>query len=198
MTRPQLVWELDRVKTNLPLLFAIEEEYDGEIDRGSLREIEPRTQFSINRKLCVRIAEQDPRSFAQALSSLDRHSIVINYHTRRIDGESSPREVIIEGDFQGFRETCVPYIVDVAVGQYHVAIAIAIVGESRPTGQIDEKGSAIEIKTNDVRLCREHLWCREEDPQYTARDLVESVVKDYEKSTNVLLLEEMHSSFIDS
>jgi hypothetical protein len=100
----ELVWELDRAKTNLPPLFALDEEYDGEFDKGPLAWIGPRQKpFSVSWKLYVRIAEQDPHSFAQGIGSLDNYSVVLNYRTRRIDGESPQRSITITGDFQEFR-----------------------------------------------------------------------------------------------
>jgi hypothetical protein len=72
--------------------------------------IKPRQKpFLVKWKLCVRIVERNPHSFARALGTLDTYSVVMNYRTKRIDGESSPREMIIQGDFQDFRQKIVEH-----------------------------------------------------------------------------------------
>ena len=56
-------------------------------------------------ELPVKITVEDPRSFAESLSSLGSYRIVIKYCTIRIDdSKSKTYSLKLEGDFQGFRD----------------------------------------------------------------------------------------------
>jgi hypothetical protein len=55
-------------------------------------------------ELPIKVTEQDPRRFAHSLRSLGSYHIVVKYRTKRFDSESKPHHLILEGDFQEFRD----------------------------------------------------------------------------------------------
>jgi hypothetical protein len=98
-----LVLEIVRSKTALPRLFAIGEQDVGWFHGGAPRRIERRTRISKQWCLDLQIPEQEPEAFARALPSLSMYRVVIQYHTRRIGGESQRSKLVIEGNFSTFR-----------------------------------------------------------------------------------------------
>ena len=99
----ELVLEVVRPRTKLPGLFAVDERNNGWFHGGPLRSVEARDHITVQWCLDIRITEQDPGAFAQALQSLSTYRVVLQYHTRRIGGESGPSTLVIEGDFSDFR-----------------------------------------------------------------------------------------------
>jgi hypothetical protein len=104
-----LVWKITEV--DLPPLFNLPKSGEGSFQwelRGdvSFDRIKGfHYAFEARYKLPIEIAEQDPRSFAQGLSSVSSYRIVIQYHTKRVDNtESKPHYLTLKGDFQEFRD----------------------------------------------------------------------------------------------
>jgi len=99
----ELVLEVVRSNTELPRLFAIDEENNGWFHGGPPGTVDSRRRIAKQWCLDPRITEQDPQVFAQALRSLSTYRVVMQYHTRRIGGESKRSNLVIEGDFSSFR-----------------------------------------------------------------------------------------------
>jgi len=101
----------------------------------------------------------------------------------------------------GGKSACLPYVTDAVIGQYRMAIAVAIIGQSEATGQTgqeNDKFREFRIETRDLRLCRQYLCGRDEAPRYTFRDLAQSVVEEYGDSTHILIAEGINDYLINS
>lgn len=99
----ELVLEIVRWKTELPRLFAIREQDVGWFHGGAPGTIDRRTRINKQWFLDLQITEQEPQAFARALPSLSTYRVVMQYHTRRIGGESRRSKLVIEGNFFTFR-----------------------------------------------------------------------------------------------
>jgi hypothetical protein len=105
----RLAYDFDRDKTILPPVFdrgfVFDDASNGIFFEELSRHIEGRTSNEAHLRLGVKIIERNPQSFAQALSSLDKYCIVMDYYTEPVVGEprlqTSPLH--IEGDFEDFR-----------------------------------------------------------------------------------------------
>jgi hypothetical protein len=99
------------------------------------------------------------------------------------------------------KSLCLPYAIDAVIGQYRVAIAAAVIGQPVETGQTmeeDDEFQRFEIETRDVRLCRQCIGGRDETPRYTLADLAQSVVKEYEEDTHILIAQRINDHLIGS
>lgn len=92
--------------------------------------------------------------------------------------------------------TCLPYATEVVVGQYRMAVSLAILGKPEATGESGEKGKEFRIQTSDATLCRQYLCGRDEVPKYTLADLAQHVVQDYQESTNILIAPGVNSHLL--
>ena len=102
----KLICDFDRPRTKLPSLFDPNFVISASTDvllRDSIS-IEGRSSRTAHLSLDIRITERDREAFVRVLNSLDNYRVIIVYRTKRIDGESEPRFLKIEGDFQGFRQ----------------------------------------------------------------------------------------------
>jgi len=99
----KLVCELDQSKTKLPSLFNCDKT---NIDFHPPSLIAARQPSGATLFFDVLFSEQDPQAFAVGLKTLvqskKRYTIVINYWTKRVDGESHHRELNITGNFNEF------------------------------------------------------------------------------------------------
>lgn len=101
--------EINESKVELPSLF--KNHYNVTFYEPS--KIDGREEQSHDLYFDVPIRENDPTAFALALKDLvksnKRYRIAIRYWTRRIDGESEPRHLWIEGDFTYFYQEIMEY-----------------------------------------------------------------------------------------
>jgi hypothetical protein len=99
----ELVWEIDQRKTKLPALFASEKTYPR---FSPPNVIKPRQAPGAHFHLDFLFTERDPKAFAKALRQLikskKQYQVVIQYKTKRFDGESKARELYLKGDFTEF------------------------------------------------------------------------------------------------
>jgi hypothetical protein len=106
----QLAWELDKAKTKLPSLFAPDKVNVEFYPPGSL---EGRNSSGADFFFDVLLTEREPYAFAQSLKALVKskqgYQVVLRYKTKRVDGESSTRELPIIGDFQDFCQEILTY-----------------------------------------------------------------------------------------
>jgi hypothetical protein len=121
----KLAWEFDPKKTEFPPLFnqeLIAYEFQVTPTVPARTEKVPAFFFAIS------FSERDPKRFAHALKKLresnERYKVVLNYWTRRIDGETRLRRLEIKGNFDKFVEDVIDYwrnfghqnLVDIASG----------------------------------------------------------------------------------
>jgi len=109
LERGRPYWELDAGKTILPALF------DG--DSANIQFYPPRSIAGRTPTgafpffLDILFTERDPYRFAKALKHLvefgERYQVVLRYWTTRVDGESVPKELVLEGDFQDLHRSIV-------------------------------------------------------------------------------------------
>lgn len=104
----ELEFVIDIKKSKIPPLFALDTNSKVIIDAPS-RRVEARRRVERHINLGIRIADREPVVFAQTLRSLRNYTIALNYRTERIGGLSEWRPLIIEGDFQEFREKILEY-----------------------------------------------------------------------------------------
>ena len=100
----------------------------------------------------------------------------------------------------GFRSTdwsedevqtaCIPMVVEVVLGQHHIAVAMAMFGQPKATGEINEDGRELVMDVTDIRICRKHIWESEQPERYTHRELKEAVAREYEEDFAVILIED--------
>lgn len=106
----RLSWELNEGKTSLPALFLSKQ---ASVDFCPSEYLEGRLERSADFFFDVMFADRDPTKFVWALKDLvrqkRRYRVVLNYKTIRIDGESSGRELIIEGDFSHLFQKVLDY-----------------------------------------------------------------------------------------
>lgn len=97
---------------------------------------------------------------------------------------------------------CLPYVTDAVIGQYRVAVAAAIIGQPVKTGRTrqeeENEFQEFQMETREVRLCRQHLYARDEAPRHTFKELVQSVLEEYEEVTDILIAEGINEHLIDS
>ena len=93
---------------------------------------------------------------------------------------------------------CIPYVTDVLIGQYYMAAGLAFVGRAVPTGETSCKGTEFRFLTRDVRWCTQRLCDRDGGPTYTFRQLIQSVIDEYEEEMTILLLEGINKHLLDS
>lgn len=100
-----LLWQVDKAKTRLPDLFDLDQ---SEVSLHPHSSVPPRDAWHQDLFLDVLCTLEDPRSFALALKELvqhkSRYKVVVRYRTKRVDSDTRPRELLIEGDFRGFHE----------------------------------------------------------------------------------------------
>jgi hypothetical protein len=96
-------WEIVRSKTKFPSLFNMG---DVRYDFRPGLNIPERTSRNVDLFVDLLFTVQDPRLFARQLKKLskskERYRLVIRYLTQRVDGETKPKELKIEGGFADF------------------------------------------------------------------------------------------------
>ena len=107
-----LKWEIDEAKTKLSsMLFDCDSIHVDFFPR--LRVAGRQLPFTVDFFLYVAFIQPDSWEFAQSLKALveseARYKIVIRYWTKGVEGKSDPRELPIEGDFQGFHQKALEY-----------------------------------------------------------------------------------------
>lgn len=85
---------------------------------------------------------------------------------------------------------CIPMVVEVVLGQHHIAVAMAMFGQPKATGEINEDGRELVMDVTDIRICRKHIWESERPERYTHRELKEAVAREYEQDFAVILIED--------
>jgi hypothetical protein len=113
----KLLWEIDQAKLKLPSLF---DSRNISIGFNPPIVIEPRKSYIPDFFFDVPFTEQEPQAFAQALKLLvkskKQYQIVIRYRTKRVDGESKPRELQFKGNFEEFYQKILKYWNDYGFG----------------------------------------------------------------------------------
>ncbi len=103
-------WEIVRSKTKFPTLFDMN---DIHYDFRPILNIPKRESRNEDLFVDMQFTVHDPCLFAQQLKKLSkskkRYRVVIRYFTRRVDGDTKPRELKIEGDFVDFCEEITNY-----------------------------------------------------------------------------------------
>jgi len=96
-----LLWDVDKSKTRLPELFDLDQ---SEVWFYPHASVPPRDSRHEDLFFDVLWTVEDPRSFALALKELverkRRYKLVVRYRTKRVDSETRPRDLLIEGDFR--------------------------------------------------------------------------------------------------
>ena len=97
----ELIREFHKSKTTLPDLFNLEVT---SLDFHPRARVRDRDRWSADLFFDILYTVQDPHSFARELKGLvesdRRYKVVIRYWTKRVDSESRPRELTIEGNFE--------------------------------------------------------------------------------------------------
>ena len=91
------------------------------------------------------------------------------------------------------KPVCVPFAIDTTIGQYYFAIAIAIVGEPKPTGVIGDDGIEFEIVTKDIRIVREYINRFDIKPQNLLEDMLPEVTAQYEEIMDIIHLNNLNA-----
>jgi hypothetical protein len=105
--------EIDEAKTKLPPLFACDPDSSKVSFDSPIRGIEARSASSMDFFFDVLLAEREPRAFARPLKALIKskqgYQVVLQYKTKRVDGESEARQLSIKGDFHNFYQETQKY-----------------------------------------------------------------------------------------
>jgi hypothetical protein len=88
------------------------------------------------------------------------------------------------------RVACVPMVVTVAMGQYRITVAVALLGQAKGTGRIYENGHEFLMDVTDTAVCRKHIYGINEGEKYNPQDLIEAVVRSYEQNYEVIVIED--------
>lgn len=135
--------------------------------------------FGFDQQVRVRLSElvryRDPLLFLHTLLGPDRAHVRVDFWLDRIPAEPE-------------MPWCIPIAAEARVGEHHVQIAVAAVGQAAPTGQIDGTRMQFQLVTSDVRRHRQHDYITSETPAYSAEELRRSVGEEYEPTMNVVLI----------
>ena len=84
---------------------------------------------------------------------------------------------------------CVPFATTVIIGQYRIALSVAVIGIPEPTGNISSDSAEFELKTTEFKLCQKFLYSREEPVRHSAEDLINWIVEDHEETHHILRID---------
>jgi hypothetical protein len=102
--------QIDEKKTKLPALFRSD---DLHFECYLPTNVEPRVSFPVPLYCDVLTIKQEPKAFAQSLKALVKtkqgYQVVLHYKTKRVDGESEIRSLVIKGDLQDFYQKMLEY-----------------------------------------------------------------------------------------
>lgn len=105
----ELVIELDHSATELPRIFAIDENVTIQFHGSPSVKIPGRSQQKRQIMIKFAIRERNPQAFARALQTPQAYKFVLKYYTRRIGGTSEEERLVVEGDLGYFREEVIKY-----------------------------------------------------------------------------------------
>jgi hypothetical protein len=115
-------------------------------------------------------------------------------------GPGQPTFAIVHSSTGSLADTdgplCVPYATDAVIGQYRMAIAIAILVEPVLLTGADGDDHDLQTQTNDVRLHRCYLGGRDEASKDYLEELGRSVIKDYEENFQILIVNGVNDHLI--
>jgi len=122
------------------------------------------------------LQQADPIKFMAAVVSRERAWFRIQFW-----GSSS--------HFDVNKPCCVPITGSVSIGLNRVLVAVAVIGELKPTGLINEDEQQYELITTNVEICRRYVFDREETIPFTKEDLRKTVIDEYQEQNTVVLLD---------
>lgn len=105
----QLEIALDREKSQLAPMFKLHESSEPFINGPTLGELGPQKRAQLQIALDILVDEEDPLLFASTLKELNNYSITLSYSTRRIGGRSPHDHLIVEGNFDAFRQNVIKH-----------------------------------------------------------------------------------------
>lgn len=85
---------------------------------------------------------------------------------------------------------CIPMIVEVVLGQHRVAVALAMFGQPKATGEMGEDGREFIMDVTNIRVFRKHIWEVDQAEGFTHRELKEAVAREYGEDFAVILIED--------
>jgi hypothetical protein len=101
----RLVWEIDKSRTRLPAVFALE---GAKAEFFPAENVPARQTRISDLYFDIPFAERDPEAFARSLQSLigsrRNYQVTLSYRTKRVSSMSKARRLVLEGDFNEFHE----------------------------------------------------------------------------------------------
>jgi hypothetical protein len=100
-----LLCEVDTTKSEIPDVFILDEsELTGSFLGKSRVEVYGRDRINIEWELSVISTVSDAKLFAQRVKGIKDYQLLIHYKTKRIGGFSRPRQVVLRGQFDYFKD----------------------------------------------------------------------------------------------
>lgn len=84
---------------------------------------------------------------------------------------------------------CIPMIVEVVLGQHRMAVALAMFGQPKATGETGEDGRKFIMDVTNIRIFRKHIWEVDQPESLTHRELKEAVAREYGEDFAVILID---------
>lgn len=105
----ELIMEFDREKSQLPSIIGLGPP-EATFGYGPFpNTFDPQRREEVKVTLDFFVVERDPANFAAALKELDKFTIFLSYFTRRIGGESDESYLVLEGNFDDFRQEIIEH-----------------------------------------------------------------------------------------
>lgn len=80
---------------------------------------------------------------------------------------------------------CIPYVTKLVLENYTLIIGVALLGDGKPTGKINDNGNEFHMPSIKTKVCRKHLYENGEIIP-TLEEIKQSVIQEFEKEAHII------------